>query len=120
MANIKTQNNKKTEGRLRRHARVRSKIFGTEERPRLAVFKSNKFIYVQAIDDNLGKTIASASSLKIKSGTMMEKALKVGEEVGKALKTKGVSKVIFDRGGFLYAGHVKALAEGARGTGLEF
>lgn len=111
----------KAESRTRRHARVRAKVFGTAHRPRLAVFRSNKALYAQVIDDTAGATLASATSLKAPAGkTMLERARWVGVEVAKEAAAKGISAVVFDRGGFTYAGRVKALAEAARAQGLKF
>jgi large subunit ribosomal protein L18 len=114
---IKTYKN----NRLRRHARVRGKISGSRERPRLAVFRSSEHIYAQVIDDRAGKTLASANDYDLKEkATKLTKAKLVGELIAKeAIKAK-VKKVTFDRGGFLYHGRVKALAEAAREKGLEF
>lgn len=110
--------------RLKRHARVRSKISGTAERPRLNVYRSNKNIYVQVIDDAKGVTLASASTLdkelNIESGGDVSAAAKVGELVAKRAAEKGISNVVFDRGGYLYHGRIKALADAAREAGLEF
>ncbi len=112
--------------RKRRHARVRRQVSGTAERPRLAVFKSARHIYAQAIDDRKGETIASASTLdpdikgSIAYGGNIEAASKVGSLIAERLKAKGIKKVVFDRGGFLYHGRVKALADAAREAGLEF
>lgn len=103
-----------------RHNRVRSKIAGTTERPRLSVFKSNKDIYVQLIDDVHGKTLVAANSLKIKDQTLSQKAQTVGQEIAKLAKDKKISKVVFDRSGYLYAGLIKLLADSAREGGLEF
>ena len=89
-------------------------------RPRLAVFRSTQHIYAQIIDDASHKTLASASDLSIKTGTKREKALLVGEEVAKKAKTKKISKIVFDRGGYRYHGRIAAVAEGARKGGLEF
>ena len=107
---------------LRNKARVRKKIFGTAERPRLNVFRSGKHIYAQMIDDSQSVTIDSFSSLNIKSekASAMEKAKKVGENLAQKALDKKLSEVVFDRGGFLYHGRIKALAEGARGKGLKF
>jgi large subunit ribosomal protein L18 len=111
------------EARARRHYRVRKKVSGTTERPRLAVFRSNKYIYAQVIDDVSGKTVAAASSqeadLRSKSLTV-DTASEVGALVASRAKDAGVSKVVFDRGGFPFHGRVKALADGAREAGLEF
>lgn len=102
-----------------RRNRIRSRISGTSDCPRLAVFKSNKFIYVQLIDDQAGNTIAASDSKKLK-GTNLENAKKVGESIAKIAKEKGVSKVVFDRGGFRYTGAIKELADSARSGGLTF
>jgi large subunit ribosomal protein L18 len=110
--------------RKRRHARVRKKIFGTAERPRLNVFRSNKHIYAQIIDDMKAVTIVSASTLDkefdLESTGNIEAAKKVGELVAKRALEKGIKKVVFDRGGYLYHGRIKALADAAREAGLEF
>ena len=109
--------------RTRIRERIRSKIKGTAERPRLAVFRSLKGIYAQVIDDANGKTIASASSLEKDSGAKGANAAAakaVGALIAKKAKDKGVTKVIFDRGGYLYHGNIKALADAARENGLEF
>ena len=98
---------------------IRKKISGTSERPRLAVFKSNKEIYAQVIDDIVGNTLASASSADAK-GTKTEQATVVGKLIADNAKKAGVDTVVFDRGGFLYHGRVKALAESAREAGLKF
>ena len=112
--------------RVKRHARVRKNLFGTPERPRLCVYKSNKHISAQVIDDVNGVTLASASSLdkELKAGIgyggNKEAAKKVGEAVAKRALAKGIEEVCFDRGGFLYHGRVAELAEGAREAGLKF
>ena len=106
--------------RDRRRKRIRSKVIGTAERPRLSVFKSNAFIYAQIIDDETGVTLAAASSLKASKGTKTESSMKVGIEVAKLAKAAGISKVVFDRGGFNYTGRIRAIADGARQGGLEF
>ncbi len=104
-----------------RHRRVRSRISGSLERPRLSVFKANQHIYAQLIDDNAGKTLASASSLEIKSkGKKSEIAKEVGKLVATKATAKNIKTVKFDRGGFAYHGRIEALAEGAREGGLEF
>jgi large subunit ribosomal protein L18 len=113
----------RSEMRKRRHRRVRAKISGTAERPRLNVFRSINQIYAQLIDDGQGHSIASASSLdpELKSDVKgVEKARQVGELLGKRAKKSGVKKVVFDRGGYRYHGRIKALAEAAREAGLEF
>jgi len=111
--------NIKTIKRARRQKRIRSTVAGTAERPRLSVFKSNKHISAQLIDDDKGVTLAAASSHEIK-GKKTEQAKKTGEALAKLAKAKGIAKVVFDRGGFIYTGRVKAVADGAREGGLEF
>ena len=109
--------------RLKRHRRVRGKISGTPERPRLNVFRSGTNIYAQIIDDVAGKTLVSASSLDKTfegSGSNVEGAKKVGQMVAERAKAAGITTVVFDRGGYVYHGRVAALAEGAREGGLEF
>jgi large subunit ribosomal protein L18 len=113
----------KNKVRKKRHARVRAKITGTESRPRLNVFRSNKNIYAQLIDDVNGVTLVSASNLDkdfATSESKVDAASKVGELVAKRASEKGISAVVFDRGGYLYHGRVKALAEAARENGLQF
>lgn len=108
--------------RLRRKARVRQKVLGTDARPRVCVFRSNKHIYAQVISDSAGRTLAAASTLagsgKKQGG--VEAAKQVGLALAKECKEKNISKVVFDRNGFLFHGQVKALADGAREGGLEF
>ena len=109
--------------RLHRHKRVRGKVSGTPERPRLNVFRSETNIYAQLIDDTKGVTLVSASSLEKGfegPGSNCEAAKKVGEAIAQRAKDKGIETVVFDRGGYLYHGRVKALAEGAREGGLQF
>lgn len=110
--------------RKRIHKRIRKIASGTAERPRLAVFRSNKEIYAQVIDDNSGKTLAAASSkdkaLSKAKGTKTEIANEVGKAIAEKAKKAGVEQVAFDRGGYLYHGRVKSLAEGAREGGLKF
>ena len=108
--------------RVMRHARVRSKISGTPELPRLCVFRSNKNISCQVIDDTNGVTLASASSLSLKlaNGGNIEAASAVGKAIAEAAKKANITKVVFDRGGYLYHGRVEALANAARENGLEF
>jgi large subunit ribosomal protein L18 len=111
------------EARLRRHRRVRGKIRGTSERPRLQVFRSNRGIFAQLIDDDAGRTIAAASWLDLPKsfkGAKAEQAAEVGKRLAAAAKKTGVERVVFDRGGYLYHGRVKALAESAREGGLNF
>ncbi|GKT03183.1 50S ribosomal protein L18 [Furfurilactobacillus sp. WILCCON 0119] len=112
----------KNKTRQRRHARVRGKISGTAQRPRLNVYRSNSNIYAQVIDDVAGVTLASASTLDkdVKGTTKTEKAASVGEMVAKRAAEKKITDVIFDRGGYLYHGRVEALAEAARENGLKF
>ncbi len=107
--------------RLKRHKRVRYKISGTQSRPRLNVFRSSKHIYAQIIDDTTGKTIVSASTMDkdfTSYGGNIQAAKEVGNAVAKAAIEKGITNVVFDRGGYIYHGRVKALAEGARESGL--
>jgi large subunit ribosomal protein L18 len=114
----------KLELRRRRHSRVRRKVHGSAERPRLAVFRSNKHITAQLIDDDAGRTLASASSvegdLRGSSGGNIDAATKVGSLVASRAKAAGITTVVFDRGGFAYHGRVAALADAARAEGLEF
>ncbi len=113
--------NKRTnQKRFRIKARVRAKISGTTARPRLSVYRSNNFIYAQLIDDAKGTTIASASDVKAKKGTKIERAAAVGAEIAKNGGAKGVKSVVFDRNGFKYTGRIKILADSARKEGLEF
>jgi large subunit ribosomal protein L18 len=113
----------RTDARRRRHFRVRKSVHGTEARPRLAVFRSNKHIYVQLIDDDKGRTLAAASSkesaVKAESLTA-DAATEVGKLIGARAKDAGITKVVFDRGGYKYHGRIQALADGARESGLEF
>jgi len=104
----------------RRSNRVRARLVATTSRPRMAVYRSNKYIYVQIIDDTKGHTLAAASDLKIKEGTKTERAAKVGEMIAEAAKKAGIEEVAFDRNGYKYTGRVKALAEAARSAGLKF
>jgi len=116
----------RAEQRIRRHRRVRKHISGTQERPRLNVFRSEAEIYAQVIDDQSGHTLVAASSIdhelraKLDGKTKTEQARMVGQLVAERAKTKGITEVVFDRGGFRYIGRVKALADGARETGLNF
>lgn len=106
--------------RARRHRRIRAKVQGTASCPRLTVFRSNKYLYAQVIDDDRAATLASASSLDVKGKNMMEDAKIVGERVAAAAIGKGITAVVFDRGGFTYTGRIRALAEAARAGGLKF
>ena len=105
--------------RIRRHGRVRKKIAGTAERPRLAVYRSNRHIYAQLIDDQAARTLVSASDLGETAGGKSDRAKKVGEALAERARAAGIGRVVFDRGGRLYHGRVKAVADGARETGLE-
>ena len=109
----------KNDVRKRRHARVRSRIIGSAERPRLAVFKSNKYVSAQLIDDSAGKTLASAHGREFK-GPAGAQAAKIGEAIAERAKAAGISAVVFDRGGYRYASQIKALADAARAGGLTF
>ncbi|NCU28385.1 MAG: 50S ribosomal protein L18 [Candidatus Moranbacteria bacterium] len=111
---------KKTDKRIRLKKKIRAKIFGTIERPRLSVFRSNNFIYAQIINDEAGETLVSASDMKITKGTKTEKAKIVGAEIAKLAKEKGMESCVFDRNGFKYTGRVKSLADAAREAGLKF
>ncbi len=112
----------KKENFLKRKLRVRAKVEGTKERPRLSVFRSNKFLYAQVIDDESGITLVSVSTQEeiFKGKKDIEKASLAGEEIAKRAKDKKIKKVVFDKSGYKYHGQVKALAEGARKGGLEF
>jgi large subunit ribosomal protein L18 len=110
------------QARERRHRRVRGKVEGTAERPRLTVFRSNRGIFAQLVDDSSGKTLAGASWITVKGlkGSKTDQAREVGKAVAAAGKKAGIEAVVFDRGGYLYHGRVKALADGAREGGLKF
>ena len=110
----------KSEQRTRRHNRIRAKVSGTSERPRLAIFKSNSYIYAQIIDDTKGITLSSVSDMGINGKTKTERAKIAGETLAKSAKAKGLASVVFDRGGFIYTGRVRAFADGAREGGLIF
>lgn len=110
----------KKESRVRKHIKIRKRIYGTKDRPRLSVFRSNQHIFAQLIDDAAGKTLASVSDLVAKKGSKKAKAYETGKLLAaKAFKLK-IKKVVFDRGGFLYIGRVAELGKGAREGGLEF
>jgi len=111
---------KKTQARYRRHKRSVKKTRGSADRPRLVVYRSNTAMYAQLIDDTIGKTLASSSSMKEKQGTKAEKATKVGIELAKKAKEVKITTCVFDRNGLKYHGRVKAVAEGAREGGLKF
>lgn len=110
----------KTAQRERRHGRIRARVIGTADRPRLAVFKSNTAIYAQIIDDAKSVTVASATTKGIKGTDGFDVAKKAGAAVAKAAMEKGIKAVVFDRGGFKYTGRIQALADGAREAGLTF
>ncbi len=112
----------RTEARRRRHFRVRKKVLGSPDRPRLAVYRSNRYIYAQVIDDSSGQTLVAASSREkaIGKSLTVTTAAEVGKLVGTRAKDAGIGAVVFDRGGYPYHGRVKALAEAAREVGLEF
>jgi large subunit ribosomal protein L18 len=110
----------KQDKRIRLKKKIRTKINGTKERPRLSVFRSNKFIYAQIIDDASGKTVAQASDVKIEKGTKIERAKQVGRAIAEACAKANIKKVVFDRNGFKYTGRIKLVADEARGGGLEF
>ena len=105
---------------MRRQKRIRAKISGTANRPRLSVFRSNRGLYAQVIDDSAGKTIVSAHTKEIKKGTLMDKAAELGKLIAKKASEQKIAKVVFDRAGFIYTGKIKAVADGARAGGLHF
>ena len=118
---METKRQRKSDYRGKRHRRVRKKVIGTAERPRLAVYRSNRHIYAQVIDDFAGKTLAAASTLVTDGkGEPTAQAKAVGQKVAEAAKAAGITQVTFDRGGFMYHGRVQAVADGAREGGLEF
>lgn len=115
----------KSQKRERRHRRIRARVLGTIERPRLSIFRSNKFVYAQIINDITGKTLVSANDTELKKGQTkvsgkIEGSKAVGLELAKKAKEQKITKVVFDRGGYLYTGRVKAIADGAREGGLDF
>lgn len=110
----------KTVKRQVRRNRIRAKVSGSASMPRLSVFKSNKFIYAQLIDDEKRVTLVSSSGALVKAKTKTEQAKQVGSDLAKKAEAKKIKKVVFDRGGYIYTGRIKALAEEARGAGLEF
>jgi large subunit ribosomal protein L18 len=109
-----------TERRFKRHLRVRNKISGTAERPRLVVFRSLKHIYAQLVDDTAQRTLATVSDLGIEQGKKGERASEVGKLIAERAKSAGITRVVFDRAGYRYHGRIKAVADGAREGGLEF
>lgn len=111
---------RKLRGRARRKVRIRKKVQGTAERPRLSVFRSHKQIYAQVIDDTQGKTLASACTKGASDGGKIDSAKAVGSDLAKACLDKGIEKVVFDRSGYRYHGRVRALADAAREAGLNF
>ncbi len=110
----------KQEKRIRLKAKIRAKIRGVEERPRLSVFRSNKFVYAQVINDETGKTLLSSSDVKVTKGTKTERAKEVGTTIATLALAKKIDKVVFDRNGFKYTGRVKTVADAARTAGLKF
>jgi len=116
MKNTSIKNQKRT----RRHIRIRTKINGTMEKPRLSIYKSNTALYAQVIDDVSAKTLVSVSTKEIKKGTLAEKATEAGKIIATKSKEAGITKVVFDRGGFAYTGMIERLADGAREGGLSF
>ena len=120
-----TDRNVKLTGRVRVKQRIRKKVRGTQERPRLSVFRSNKHIYAQVIDDGIGKTMASVSTIDKEvntslSGSKSEQAKKIGELLAARCQTHAIKQVVFDRNGYKYHGRIKAVAEAARTAGLQF
>lgn len=113
------QNNKRSKIAIR-HARIRARISGTKEMPRLSVYKSNTAVYGQIIDDTKGTTVVAISTNKAKGKTTLERAFNAGKDLAKLAVESGIKKVVFDRGGFIYIGKVKAFADGAREGGLKF
>ena len=117
---MKSITNKKAAQRQRRHTRIRSKVSGTAEKPRLCVFKSNKFIYLQLIDDEAGTTVAAASTKDAKGKNLVERSKEAGKSIAEKAKGLKIDAVVFDRGGYIYTGAVQSAAEGAREAGLKF
>ena len=112
--------NSKKQSRIRRRKRIRAKVRGVSDMPRLSVFKSNMYISAQIIDDTTGKTLVAAHSREFPGKKMIEQSAMVGQSIASKAVSKKISKVVFDRGGFIYTGNIKALAEGARKGGLNF
>ena len=119
ITNMKTLQKKQLQF-ARRKARTRAKVSGTAERPRLSVFKSHKYMYAQIIDDDKGNTLVAVDSRKMKGKKPVERAKEVGVEIAKKAKAAGITKVVFDRGGYTYIGKIKMIADAAREGGLEF
>lgn len=117
---MKTLKNQTLAKRVRLHKRIRSRVSGTETKPRLSVFRSNKFMYAQIIDDTTGKTLVSSSDVKDAKGNKIERARAIGEKIAELAIKAGITTVVFDRGGFRYTGRIQSLAEGARSKGLQF
>ena len=111
---------RKSQSLTKRHRRVRKKVTGTPERPRLAVYRSNRHVYAQLIDDTSGRTLVAAASSASNGDKPVVLAKKVGSEIAEKAKAQGISSAVFDRGGFKYHGRIQAVAEGAREGGLEF
>ncbi len=116
---IKIKNEKKAK-RVRRHRKIRARLSGTEARPRLAVFRSNRYVYAQLINDDTQKTLLSASSKELKGKSALEKAKEVGRLIAKKAGEQKIKNVVFDRAGFVFTGKIKAGAEGSREAGLAF
>lgn len=114
------KNQYKKEKRELRHRRIRAKVSGSATRPRLAIFRSNRFVYAQLIDDTTSKTLAAADTRSQKGKTLTEKAVAVGTSIASKAKAAGITEVVFDRGGFRYQGTIAALADSARSAGLVF
>ena len=110
---------KKNEKRIRLKAKIRAKISGTSDRPRLSIFRSNKFIYAQVIDDTTQKTLVSVNDVKMTKGTKTERAKQIGAEIAKLAMDNKISQVVFDRNGFKYTGRIKVVADSAREAGLK-
>ena len=117
---MKKIKNEKMQKRMRIRRKIRARVFGTIQCPRFSVFRSNKYIYAQLINDERGQTLISASDIKIKKGTKAARATQIGGVLAEAARAKGIEKVVFDRGGFRYAGRIKILADAARAGGLKF
>ena len=117
---MKSVSEKKQIQRTRRHARIRAKVAGFSDRPRLSLYKSNKYIWAQIIDDAHHKTLVSSTTKNVKGKSKTEKAHVAGKLIAERARDKGIKKIVFDRGGFIYTGRVRAFAEGAREGGLSF